>query len=157
MNIFAITATVAAVACAGVFGSAAFAQAAPTEAPAAPANAVSLTVSYTGLETQDGAIMVALYDSEAAFNGGAPVRVAMIRANAADLSTAFAGLVPGRYAIKSFHDVDGDNRMSMNPMGIPIEPFAFSNNARGNMGPPSWTDSVFEVNAAATTHAISFR
>jgi uncharacterized protein (DUF2141 family) len=66
------------------------------------------------------------------------------------------GLAPGRYAIKSFHDIDGDNRMSTNPMGMPIEPFAFSNNARGNMGPPNWADSAFDI-AATTTHSISFR
>jgi uncharacterized protein (DUF2141 family) len=153
MNIFAVAATIAVLAA----SSAAFAQ----QAPAAPAEeargSLTLTVHYTGIETQEGAIMVALFDSEAAFNGGAPVRVAMIPANAASVSTAFTGLAPGRYAIKSFHDIDGDNRMSTNPMGMPIEPFAFSNNARANMGPPTWADSVFEVSATANSHSINFR
>jgi uncharacterized protein (DUF2141 family) len=152
MNIFAIAATAALVAA----SSAAFAQSAPPAPTEASQGNVTLTVTYTGIATQEGAIMVALFDSEAAFNGGAPLRVAMVPATATDVSTAFEGLAPGRYAIKSFHDVDGDNRMSMNPMGIPIEPFAFSNNARGNMGAPTWADSVFEVSGTAT-HSISFQ
>jgi uncharacterized protein (DUF2141 family) len=130
----------------------AFAQAATAEAAATQ----TLTVTYAGIETQEGAIMVALFDREAAFNGGAPVRVAMIPANAASVTTTFAGLAPGRYAIKSFHDIDGDTQMSTNPMGMPIEPFAFSNNARGNMGPPTWADSAFDI-SGATTQNISIR
>ncbi len=156
MNIFATTAAIALIASAAAFTVPAFAQAAPAERAATPAGTLSLTVTYDGIATQEGAIMVALFDSEAAFNGGAPVRVTMIPANAASVSTVFEGLAPGRYAIKSFHDIDGDNRMSTNPMGMPIEPFAFSNNARGNMGPPNWADSAFDVTATAT-HSISFR
>jgi uncharacterized protein (DUF2141 family) len=156
MNIFAATAAVALIASAAAYTVPAIAQAAPAERSATPAGTLMLTVAYSGIETQEGAIMVALFDSEAAFNGGAPVRVTMIPANAASVSASFEGLAPGRYAIKSFHDIDGDNRMSTNPMGMPIEPFAFSNNARGNMGPPNWADSVFEI-SGATTQNISFR
>jgi uncharacterized protein (DUF2141 family) len=156
MNIFAIAATAVVLAA----SSAAFAQQAPLTPAAvtnpAAASASTLNLTYDGIETQEGAIMVALFDSEAAYNGGAPVRVAMVPANAASVSVSIAGLAPGRYAIKSFHDIDGDNRMSSNPMGMPIEPFAFSNNARGNMGPATWTQAAFEVNGA-TAHSITIR
>jgi uncharacterized protein (DUF2141 family) len=156
MNIFAIAATIAVVAA----SSSAWAQSAPA-VPAAPAPAsassATLTLTYTGIATQEGNIMVALFDSEQAFDrGGAPVRVAMVPANAASVTVRIEGLASGRYAIKSFHDLDGDNRMSTNPMGMPIEPFAFSNNARANMGPPTWADSMFDVNGA-TAQTISFR
>ena len=156
MNILAIAAAVAALAA----SSAAFAQQPVPAAPAAPVEAgrgnATLMLSYTGVEAREGAIMVALFDSEAAFNGGAPVRVAAIPASGETVSTQFEGLAPGRYAIKSFHDIDGDGQMSVNPFGIPTEPFAFSNSARGNMGPPSWADSVFDINGA-TAHSISLR
>jgi uncharacterized protein (DUF2141 family) len=152
MNIFAIAATAAALAA----SSAAFAQQTPLTPASVSSGASTLTLTYSDIETREGAIMVALFDSEAAYDGGAPVRVAMVPANAASVTISIEGLTPGRYAIKSFHDIDGDHRMSTNPMGMPIEPFAFSNNARGNMGPATWSQSVFEVNGA-TTHGISIR
>ena len=65
------------------------------------------------------------------------------------------GLAPGRYAIKAFHDVDGDGRMGTNPFGMPTEPYAASNNARGNMGPPAWSDAAFEVPAGETAQSIT--
>jgi uncharacterized protein (DUF2141 family) len=126
--------------------------AAQTAAPTA-----DLTLSYAGVTDHRGAVMVALFDSEAAYNGGAPVRVAMITADADAVSTLIAGLAPGRYAIKSFHDLDGNHEMSVNPFGIPTEPFAFSNNAVGNMGPASWADAAFDVAPGAVTHSITFR
>ncbi len=78
----------------------------------------------------------------------------MITADKAEVSTALEGLAPGHYAIKAFHDLDGDMKMSTNPYGMPIEPFAFSNNAVGNMGPAKWADAKFEVKPGANVHAI---
>jgi uncharacterized protein (DUF2141 family) len=152
MNIFAIAATAAVLAA----SSAAFAQQAPLTPVSVSTSASTLSLTYTGIETQEGAIMVALFDSETAYDGGAPVRVAMVPANAVSVTLSIEGLAPGRYAIKSFHDIDGDNRMSTNPMGMPIEPFAFSNNARGNMGPATWAQSAFDVNGA-TAHSITIQ
>ncbi len=118
----------------------------------------SLSVTFTGIETQEGAVMGAVFDSEDAYNGkGAPVRQIMIKANAAEIATQLAGLKPGTYAIKSFHDIDGDMKMSSNPFGMPIEPFAFSNNAVGNMGPAKWADAAFEVKAGENSHSITIQ
>lgn len=118
----------------------------------------SLALTFTGLDAQEGAVMGVLFDSEDAYNGtGAPVRQIMISADKAELATVLSGLKPGRYAIKSFHDLDGDHQMSSNPYGMPIEPFAFSNNATGNMGPAKWADAAFDVKPGANTHSITIK
>lgn len=115
----------------------------------------NLTVNFTGIEEKQGAVMGVLFDSEAAYDGkGAPVRPIMVAANKAEVAATFEGLAPGTYAIKLFHDVDGDGKMGTNPYGMPTEPFAFSNNAQGNMGPAKWADAKFEVKAGANTHSI---
>lgn len=117
-----------------------------------------LTLSHSGIETRTGAVMVILFDSEDAYNGkGAPVRATKIPAAASDVTMLIEGLPAGRYAIKSFHDIDGDGKMSTNPFGIPVEPFAFSNNAKGEMGPASWADAAFEIKPGANTHSISIK
>ena len=95
-----------------------------------------------------GKVMVALYDSEAAYSGGAPVAHAKVDLAAGEHSADFADQPAGDYAAKTFHDVDGDGKMNTNPFGMPTEPFAFSNNARGNMGPARWDAAHFNASGA---------
>ena len=115
----------------------------------------SLTVNFTGIEEKEGAVMGVLFDSEAAYDGkGAPVRTIFVPADKAAVAALLDGLAPGTYGLKIFHDIDGDHNMGTNPYGMPIEPFAFSNNAQGNMGPAKWADAKFDVEAGANTHSI---
>ena len=133
-----------------VMAGASFSAAAVAQNPAG-----NLTVNFTGIEEEQGAVMGVLFDSEAAYDGKrAPVRPIMVAANKAEVAATFEGLAPGTYAIKLFHDVDGDGKMGTNPYGMPTEPFAFSNNAQGNMGPAKWADAKFEVKAGANVHNI---
>ena len=106
---------------------------------------------------EDGVIMAALFESEAAYDGGgAPVRAAMINVAGGDRVARFEGLPPGDYALRAFHDVNGDGQMNANPFGMPTEPFAFSNNAVGNMGPASWDRARFAV-SGETRQTITLR
>jgi uncharacterized protein (DUF2141 family) len=113
-----------------------------------------LTLTFeTGAET--GAIMVALYDSEAAYEGGQPARVAQVNVATGQHEAVF-DLPAGAYGVKAFHDVNGNGKMDTNPFGMPTEPFAFSNNAVGNMGPAKWDRARFEV-SGATAQTIRIR
>ena len=106
---------------------------------------------------EDGVVMAALFDSEGAWDGGgAPVRAAMINVAGGDRVARFEGLPPGDYALRAFHDVNGDGQMNANPFGMPTEPFAFSNNAVGNMGPASWDRARFAV-SGETRQTITLR
>lgn len=116
---------------------------AATASPAAAQEATVTLTFETGART--GVVMVALYDSEAAWSDGAPVASMRIDAASETPTAVFRGLPAGAYGAKAFHDVDGDGEMDMNPFGIPIEPFAFSNNAVGNMGPAGWAQASFPV------------
>ncbi len=131
---------------------AALAAPASAEPPAARAS-LSLTFEV-GSET--GALMVSLFDSEAAYAGGAPARQARVDVAAGQRTAQFRALPPGIYAARVFHDVDGNGRLNTNPFGRPIEPYAFSNNARGNMGPAAWDRAKFPV-AGDTAQTIVVR
>lgn len=125
---------------------------------AAPLAAATLTVAFAGIATPTGAVLLSVYDSEAAFDaGGKPIRRAMVPVTGAAIETVIGDLAPGRYAIKAFHDVDGDGKMAANPFGQPLEPYAFSNDAVGDMGPAKWAQAVFTVDAAASRHVIAIR
>ncbi len=132
----------AATAAAALFATAVAAQAAAT-----------LTINLDCGSTE-GRVMIALYDNEAAYDGGAPVRQTAAEPGK---PVRFEGLAPGRYAIKSFHDQNGNGKMDTNPFGIPTEPYAFSSNAIGNMGPAAWMHAVFEVGADGAVHTLRLK
>lgn len=127
---------------------------APARAQDAGDSSVSLTFE-TGAPT--GAVMVALYDSEAAYSGGGrPVGQMRLDVPAGQRTATFERLPKGDYAARAFHDVDGNGEMNANPFGMPTEPYAFSNNAVGNMGPASWERARFTV-SGAVAQTISIR
>ncbi len=121
--------------------------AAPACVHAATGEPARLALTFdTGAPT--GAVMVSLFDAEAAYSGGKPVRQARVDVAKGERTTSFAGIPAGTYAVKAFHDVNGDGRMNTNPFGRPVEPVAFSNNARANMGAASWERAQFTVKGA---------
>ncbi len=125
-----------------------------TAAPAFASDPASVALTFdTGSAT--GAIMVALYD-QATYNGGQPVRVAQVDVAAGQHSVTFENLAAGDYGVKAFHDLNGNGRMDTNPFGMPVEPYAFSNNAVGNMGPAGWDRAKFAV-SGAVAQTISIR
>jgi uncharacterized protein (DUF2141 family) len=63
----------------------------------------------------------------------------------------------GDYGIALYHDANGNGKMDRNAMGLPAEDYAFSNNALGNMGPPSFEQARFPVPQAGTTVTVSLR
>ena len=122
----------------------------------AAAETAELTVTFKGMTAHQGAILFVLSDSEASYDNKAPPRASgMAPVRGAEASQTLTGLAPGRYAIKAFHDVDGDGKMGTNPFGMPTEPFAFSNDAPAVMGPAPWAAAAFEVKAGRNVHQIT--
>ena len=56
----------------------------------------------------------------------------------------FEGLAPGKYAARAYQDLNDDGEMNANMFGMPVEPYGFSNDARGQFGPPSFDDQLFD-------------
>jgi uncharacterized protein (DUF2141 family) len=121
------------------------------------AAAADLAVTFD-IEEPRGQLMVALYATEADYDLNRPQVAEVASASAkGPLTVTFKNLAPGRYAVKSFHDVNGDGKMSQNPFGRPTEPFGFSNNAPVRMGAPSWAEAAFEVGPDGAQQRISFQ
>ncbi|CAM3853195.1 DUF2141 domain-containing protein [Litorimonas haliclonae] len=125
--------------------------------PAAPemkSGAATLTINVSGFEVQEGNVMAALSD-EAGY-GGKPLRGATEPVTGETVKLIFKELPVGTYAIRMFHDVNGDGEMNTNVFGIPTEPYAFSNNAAGTMGPAPWSKAKFEVTGDGAVQNITF-
>jgi uncharacterized protein (DUF2141 family) len=115
-----------------------------------------LTLSFD-VASREGAVMVALYSSEAAYRSAGEGRREAIVIGAGPVRVEFKGLRPGRYAAQAFQDVDRDGALDSNPFGYPTEPYGFSNGAAPHMGPPAWSDAAFEVKPGANSHTIALR
>jgi uncharacterized protein (DUF2141 family) len=123
---------------------------------ACTAHAGDLTITVDGVKSNDGQIMVALYDSADGFlkrtvkTGAAPAVNGSTRLTIKDVPA-------GNYGFALFHDANSNGKMDKNMMGIPSEDYAFSNNALGNMGPPSFDQARFAVPAAGAAITVSLR
>ncbi len=122
-------------------------------APAALAEAAPVTVSVTGIKAVSGTIQIALYD-EAGFASDKAVKDASLAVTGETVTWTIDGLAPGTYGVKLYQDVDGNGKMNTNPFGLPIEPYAFSNNAKGSFGPPGFAAAAFTVGEGETVQTI---
>ena len=52
----------------------------------------------------------------------------------------------GYYAISCFQDLNNNGILDKNLLGIPTEPYAFSQNARPKFRAPSWEEAQFYYN-----------
>lgn len=130
----------------------------PHAAAPAAATTADLVVRFEKIETPTGQIMMSLFDKGDAYDaGGKPVRLAAVPVEGTAATARFEGLAPGDYAIKAFHDVDGDGAMATNPFGIPLEPYAFSNDAKAEGGPAKWEAARFAVAPGANTVTIAIK
>ena len=112
---------------------------------ALPMAAGELRITVPGVESDAGAVRVALFASADDFANDRPVHGSSAAARVDGVHVVFPALSPGRYGITSFHDRDDDAEIDTNLMGVPTEPYGFSRNARGRFGPPSFDDLSFEV------------
>lgn len=126
-------------------------------AAAAPlAHAADLVIHVDNVKAAGGQVMVALYDDAGAFLKQ-PARVAKAKAEAGGTTLVFHDLAPGAYGFSVFHDANDNGRLDTNPMGIPIEPIAFSNNAQGRMGPPAFDAVKLTVPAVGLDTVVTLR
>jgi len=120
------------------------------------ARAGDLTIRVDDVKAAQGQIMVALYDSADGFLKRS-IKAAAAPATAGSTTVVIGDVPAGEYGIALYHDANANGKMDSNPMGMPTEDFAFSNNARGNMGPPSFADATFAVPQAGAAVTVSLR
>lgn len=66
-------------------------------------------------------------------------------------------LPPGQYGVMAYHDRNSDLKLNTLPIGLPTEPYGFSNNSRAPFGPPSWSAARFTLPAQGASQTIRLR
>ena len=119
---------------------------------ATTAMAGELTIEVSGISPDRGKIYVAVYDRQDTFPTAGQQRTGQIlEATGQRLTVHFRDLPPGQYAAVAYQDLNGNGKLDKNFLGIPKEPYGFSNGARGSAGPPKFTAAAVTLNPDGTT------
>lgn len=113
-------------------------------------HAATLTLQVEPL-AGEGELLVAVFDQPAQWLQQ-PVRSLRQPLQAGAMRVALADLPDGDYAVTLFVDRNANGRLDRNAMGVPTEPYGFSNDAFGQFGPPSFEQARLTVRG--DTHAV---
>jgi len=108
----------------------------------------TLTLNISGLKSVDGNLLVNLFNQPNGFpeNNHQAYVSRVVPVTGTQMVVEFEGLLFGTYAVGYIHDENGNRDMDKNWIGIPIEGYGCSNNARGSLGPPTWKDAKIQLN-----------
>jgi len=110
--------------------------------------AEDLTVEVKHVKPNAGVVFVGLYDKAADFPATQKgLAGQVIEASSETVVATFPGLTAGRYAVAVYQDENRNGKLDKNFLGMPIEPYGFSNDARGSMGPPSFDAAAVDITA----------
>lgn len=101
-----------------------------------------LTVTVSNISPLEGDIYIAIYDNrEDYMSVEAAVFSKVVPVENGTQSIVFTDVPHGEYAVSVFQDLDDSGDLSMKTFGPPKEPYGFSNNVRGKIGPPSFENA----------------
>jgi uncharacterized protein (DUF2141 family) len=110
-----------------------------------------ITVRIANIENTNGLIELGLYNSAEQFpNVGEAYLMKRIKPTGKVLTYKFKHIKSGNYAFCIYHDQNGDEKCNKNLIGVPIEPYAFSNNFRPRFSKPKFLDCSFFIKEGKT-------
>jgi uncharacterized protein (DUF2141 family) len=116
-----------------------------------PGGEIKLTIS--NIYPVEGELYIAVYDNEQDFMDIEKTAFRkIVPVHSESLLVVFDNVPSGEYAIAVFQDLNGNGELDEKKSGIPAEPFGFSNDARGKLGPPKYKKASFELNGNLSIH-----
>lgn len=118
----------------------------------------TLIIKFTGLSSDKGNVKIALANSKLNYDDHKNPYIGLTaKVNQKSAVTVVENIPLGEYAVKAFHDEDANDDLNTNFLGIPIEDYGFSNNARAMFGPPSWNDAKFILDRDTLTVEVTIK
>lgn len=114
----------------------------------------TLTVHVNGLDSNEGAVRIALNNKQN-YDADGKVRAASLSIEDGTAQWTAENVPHGTYAVRVHHDENGNGEMDTNMFGAPQEPFGFSNNARGTLGPPDFKEAAFTLQSDSLSMSIT--
>ena len=121
--------------------------------------AADITVTVTNCKSNNGKLLSSLHDNAKTFpiKPDKAFKRRVVAARKGTLTLAFNDIPPGKYAIATIHDENGNGRLDANLIGIPKEGVGASRGAKGRFGPPEFKDAAFEIKSTIEKKEISIQ
>jgi uncharacterized protein (DUF2141 family) len=108
----------------------------------------TLSVEIKGINhLKKGDIRVGIFNEKGFLDNNKVIIGKIVKVTKSIVNVEF-DLPNGIYAVAVIHDIDKNGKLSKNLFGYPIEPYAFSNNSVGNLGPPAFKDALIKLNTS---------
>lgn len=132
-------------------------------------SASELRVVIEGIESGRGTIVAGLYDSAGKYNQAVsessevvvndPKRLVgvSLRPTGEAHTLVFSDLTPGKYAVIVFHDENDNGKLDKNALGLPVEAYAISNNARGILSAPAFQEAAVAIDDEDKTIRVTLQ
>jgi uncharacterized protein (DUF2141 family) len=109
----------------------------------------------TIVRSGQGVVRCGLFDKEGWLQKTIQPAVAKISRGTA--VCVFRDIKPGTYGISAFHDANNNGKIDFNFLGMPVEDYCASRNARGVFGPPSFEDAKFKYPGKVLRLTVSMK
>lgn len=116
-----------------------------------------LTVELTGLKSDAGSVVFAMWSGPENWLGDGAVREGSAPIENGVSHIRIESLPYGEYAISAFHDVNANQKLDTGFFRIPKEPIGTSNDAKVRFGPPRYDDARFVLDQPELTITIPIR
>ena len=121
---------------------------------ATAAEAATLVIRATGVQSSDGTLYVGICDRS--FEEATCPYRDRAKARAGTVEFRVPNVKPGSYAVAVFHDLNGNTKLDRNFIGLPSEPYGFSNDV-GRRGIPSFEGALVPVKEPSTSVTVTVR
>ncbi len=118
-----------------------------------------MTVTIGNIETAKGSLYVALFNNENNFleDGANPYGKIVPVKSKPTCTVEFDELPFGKYAIAVYHDLNNNGKLDKNMLGIPTEPYAFSNNPAVKWHSPTFQEAAIELRESKAAIAVELK
>ena len=107
-------------------------------------NNPQLTINIERIEVLEGDIRIGVFNtSEKFLKQGETFRNYIIPVKNTTETIIINDLPKGEYGFILYHDINADGKMNRNFIGIPKEPFGFSNNVKPKFAKPTFEECKF--------------
>ncbi len=105
---------------------------------------VTLIVEIEVTKHNNGQIAFALFDAADKFLK-IPIRSDAKAVKNNKVIVEFDDIPKGNYSFSYYHDLNSNGELDTNFMGVPKEPYGFSNDQKGGFGPPSFEEAMIRI------------
>ena len=118
----------------------------------------ALTVNIINIKNMKGDIKISLFNQSEGFptKPDRAYRTMSVEITGKDQAVVFENLEYGEYAVSVLHDENKNGKMDFSWFRMrPAEGTGVSNNAKGKMGPPEYSDAKFRLNTSSEAIKIA--